>query len=88
LLTFIPLMRIWFEAFWKAAPAHKSPIAKADRLMFAPVLGLSAVLLLIGLAPSALIGLSDQAAAGVLDAESYLRVVLKSSTPSSVEVNP
>ncbi len=86
LLTFIPLMRIWFEAFWKAAPEQQAPAVATDRLLIAPVLALSAILLLIGLAPSSLIVLADQAAAGVLDAESYLRVVLDSATTPNVEI--
>jgi multicomponent Na+:H+ antiporter subunit D len=122
LLTFIPLMRIWFEAFWKTAPvslrvspavlmtstsqsaaligmpetaASQAVVVGADQdevhtditagehWKLAPVFGLSALLLLLGLAPSSLISLADSAAAGVLDVNPYIEVVLGAPAPLS-----
>lgn len=102
LLTFIPLMRIWFEAFWKAAPrsddapvkepelsnAASGSAARSESMQLAPVVALSAVLLLIGLAPASLISLTDQAAAGVLNVDAYLQVVLGSGTVPTEEIKP
>jgi len=88
LLTFIPLMRIWFEAFWKSAPKENNLEVNMNKLSMAPVLGLSVILLLIGLMPSSLIALADLAASGVLDNESYLQVVLGSETAANVEIKP
>jgi multicomponent Na+:H+ antiporter subunit D len=102
LLTFIPLMRIWFEAFWKDAPENNTQSPSDDAatlatteitsqthpLQVVPVLGLSAILLLIGLAPASLISLADKAAAGVIDVETYLNVVLEPSTPPNLEIKP
>lgn len=93
LLTFIPLMRIWFEAFWKPAPVTglesstssiSSPASNPDRddsaqssfARLIPVLGLSAILLLIGIHPTPLIDLADVAAKSVLDVSAYREVVL------------
>lgn len=80
LLSFIPLMRIWFEAFWKPAPVSDvvlSESAASDQHMrLIPVVGLSAALLLIGLNPAPLIDLADMAANGVLNVDSYIEVVL------------
>jgi len=97
LLTFIPLMRIWFEAFWKAAPEdHHSKaaatVSKASStvsmLQLGPVLALSAVLLLIGLAPSFLIEVADRSAAEVLNVDAYLEVVLGTVATPDVELKP
>ena len=94
LLTFIPLMRIWFEAFWKAAPASSSQetdaptAATSDSFKLVPILGLSAILFLIGFFPSSLVELSDLAAAGVLDTQAYIQVVLHSAPELNVEVKP
>jgi len=87
LMIFIPLMRIWFEAFWKTTPEHQVPV-ETDRLLMVPVLALSAMLLMLGLAPSFLITLAEQAAAGVLDTESYLQVVLGSAATPTPEIKP
>jgi len=88
LLTFIPLMRIWFEAFWKAAPENQTITRATDKILLTPVLALSAILLLIGLAPSSLLTLADHAAAGVLNSESYLKVVLEPNYAPNMELKP
>jgi len=88
LLTFIPLMRIWFEAFWKAAPENQTITRATDKILLTPVLALSAILLLIGLAPSSLLTLADHAAAGVLNSESYLKVVLEPNYAPNMEPKP
>lgn len=81
LLTFIPLIRIWSEAFWKARPSHKqsntmSHSSKISWSSWAPVCSLSVILLAIGFLPSTLISASDRAAASLLTPETYLERVL------------
>jgi len=111
LLTFVPMIRIWSEAFWKDAPpaangsdgepgtparggargagdAADARGARADGSSVAgtgnggrdarlvPVIGLSLVLLGIGLAPGSLLELADDAAAGLLDPRAYIDGVL------------
>lgn len=74
LLTFIPLIRIWSEAFWKPAPKDSSlrePVPNS----WAPVIGLSAVLLWIGFLPGTLISAADTAAANLLEPKTYLDAV-------------
>lgn len=98
LLTFIPLMRIWFEAFWKPAPdlpagpgmaaASDGELAGNEHWQMAPVVALSAVLLLLGLAPATLIAMADRAADGVLDVQPYINVVLDSVAPVTMESKP
>ena len=91
LLTFIPLIRIWSEAFWKPRPLDAEiPTAKApniteantsveppDKYTWAPVLGLSIIMLLIGFFPSKIIELSDTAAKNLITPSTYLETVNK-----------
>lgn len=95
LLTFIPLVRIWSEAFWKARPLDDSgslkivTSASAAPTAFAwvPVLGLSALMLLIGFMPGGIIVLSDAAAQGLLTPDAYLNSVLPSSSIETEALN-
>ena len=93
LLTFIPLIRIWSEAFWKAKPvdavvgtdaAHdKNPptktFAKPDHYSWLPVLGLSAIMILFGLLPGKVIEWSDVAAEGLLTPTRYMETVMQTT---------
>jgi len=85
LITFIPLIRIWSEAFWKAAPeqvqqtSHSRP-ASIQKTALLPVLGLSLALLWIGFQPAWLIDAADRSAQSLLAPQSYINAVLPSVT--------
>lgn len=93
LLTFIPLIRIWSEAFWKAKPMHSDTVDdtekgnetiahgvlrtdRPDAFAWVPVLGLSAVMLLIGFLPGKIIDMSDIAAQSLMSRDAYMSTVL------------
>ncbi|MFK7858535.1 MAG: proton-conducting transporter membrane subunit [Granulosicoccus sp.] len=84
LLTFIPLIRIWSEAFWKARPldtesdanATAKPLNDPGAYAWTPVLGLSAIMLLIGFLPGKIIDMSDTAAQSLMTRAAYLDTVL------------
>lgn len=84
LLTFIPLIRIWSEAFWKSKPldmpatSTTKPVNLPDAYAWIPVLGLSAIMLLIGLLPAKIIDMSDTAAQSLMTRSAYLDTVLPS----------
>ena len=89
LITFIPLIRIWSEAFWKAAPerghastARETSVAGAA---MAPVLVLSAALLWIGLQPALLISVAEQSAQNLLAPQSYVDAVLPTADEPGTE---
>lgn len=90
LLTFIPLIRIWSEAFWKARPLdadlpHGSDNPSETKIqsgatnpyVWVPVLSLSALMLLFGFLPATIIELSDTAAQGLLTPSAYLESVMQ-----------
>ena len=85
LLTFVPLIRIWSEAFWKAKPTtnehpQSNPaltFVKPNQYLWVPVLGLSLVMLLIGLLPGGIIAMSDTAAQNLVNPSAYLSSVLR-----------
>jgi len=75
LLTFVPLIRIWSEAFWKAAPEGvvlQSPAKQS----WIPVISLSLLLLWIGFLPGVLIDGADAAAASLINPQVYIDSVL------------
>ena len=86
LITFIPLIRIWSEAFWKSAPGKQSPqqqnqaqqarLAPIPAVALTPVIGLSLILLWIGLQPAMLIDVADRAAHHLLAPQAYVDSVL------------
>lgn len=94
LLTFIPLIRIWSEAFWKARPMiTDSEVAESQTIYtpeaskipwsaWVPIASLSAVLLGVGFLPASLISVSDQAAQALLTPGNYLEKVLISDVQS------
>ncbi len=89
LLTFIPLVRIWSEAFWKARPLTPGPNTRApitpDSYTWAPVLALSALMLGFGLLPGSIIDLSDTAATSLLEPSAYLESVLPREPVATME---
>lgn len=110
LLTFIPLMRIWLEAFWKPRPLDARPeiveslnndiivvetgsvksavplVVPPNLYIWTPVLGLSAVMLIIGFMPGKIIELSDTAAKTLIDPSAYIDTVLpnRSAVPNNL----
>lgn len=90
-LTFIPLIRIWSEAFWKARPlddANASTLRvtnQTNSFVWAPVLGLSALMLVLGLFPGAVIQMSDSAAQQLLSPGTYIETVLSTAANTTTE---
>ncbi|MFT6304364.1 MAG: multicomponent Na+:H+ antiporter subunit D, partial [Pseudomonadales bacterium] len=80
LLTFIPLIRIWSEAFWKSKPLDvqisTNSVERPTSYAWIPVLGLSAIMLLIGFLPAKIIDMSDIAAQSLITRSAYLNTVL------------
>ncbi|SDY43875.1 Na+/H+ antiporter subunit D [Citreimonas salinaria] len=80
-LTIYSMTKIWAEAFWKAHPDGVEPkltrIGTAQRRwLLAPVIGLAALTMLIGLFPQPFIGFAETAAQQLLDPSDYIRTVL------------
>jgi len=75
LLTFIPLIRIWSEAFWKAAP-EGVVLQSPAKPSWIPVISLSLLLLWIGFLPGMLIDGADAAAASLINPQVYIDSVL------------
>jgi len=96
LLTFVPMIRIWSEAFWKDAPVEpgqediaRPPTRGPERdSRLIPVIGLSLLLLAIGLQPGPLLALADSAAAGLLDPSRYIDGVLGAAGDQPVTGQP
>ena len=88
LLTFVPLIRIWSEAFWKARPADNGEnrgAAAPTLYAWTPVLALSVLMVLFGLLPGTVIDMSDVAAQTLLSPASYLETVLPDQATLSEE---
>jgi multicomponent Na+:H+ antiporter subunit D len=82
LLTFIPLIRIWSEVFWKPkpldadVPSTAGSVESPNAFAWTPVLGLSAIMLAIGFLPAKIIDMSDTAAKGLITRTAYVDAVL------------
>ncbi|MEO3388084.1 proton-conducting transporter membrane subunit [Mesorhizobium sp. CAU 1741] len=81
-LTLYSMLKIWNEAFWKAAPAEASPAMSAwqsDRrtqlVMLAPVVALAAITLTIGLYAEPFVDYSMRAGEQLLDKSVYIDAV-------------
>ena len=80
-MTLMSMIKIWNEAFWKAAPetAAASPPEPLDRrrlaVLLVPAVGLAVLTLLIGLFPDFLFDLAGRAAGELLDPTPYLEAV-------------
>ena len=89
LLTFIPLIRIWSEAFWKAAPldapasTENVPGKALDGFSWGPVIALSLLMILFGLFPASIINFSDIAADNLLSPSAYVDAVFQPQTTAS-----
>ncbi|ROQ00382.1 multisubunit sodium/proton antiporter MrpD subunit [Stella humosa] len=79
LLTLFSMIKIWNEAFWKAAPegAAALPWTRAERLAtLAPIVVLGGTTLAIGLWTEPFMALSIHAADSLLDRQAYIAAVL------------
>lgn len=79
LLTFLPIGRIWAEAFWKAHPGGEDaprPIAAAPAAMIAPIVVLGGITIAIGLFAAPVWAVAERAAAELLDPARYAAIVL------------
>ncbi len=79
LMTLFSMIKIWNEAFWKAAPEpmERRPQATTEVFAtFAPIVLLAATTLLIGLWTEPFMALSLAAADGLLDREGYIAAVV------------
>jgi len=74
-VTLISMTKIWQEAFWKAAPDDRA-MGTMPRRQWLPVAALAAVTVSIGIAAGPVMDYAMQAAAQLLDPESYIAAVL------------
>lgn len=82
LLTLYSMIKIWNEAFWKAAPEGAAPIAwtRGERIAtYLPIALLCATTMTIGLWTEPFAALAETAAASLLDREAYIAAVLGSA---------
>lgn len=78
-LTLYSMIKIWNEAFWKAAPEGAGPVPWLPRerlVTYAPILALAGLTLTIGLWAQPFAELSLTAANGLLDRNAYIAAVL------------
>ncbi|MEG1239652.1 MAG: Na+/H+ antiporter subunit D, partial [Flavobacterium sp.] len=85
-VTLFVIVRIWSEAFWKISPKpiteeidHFAPFSLSGKIaLIAPIVGLAAVSLFIGLNANSFIKLSEKAAYEMKRPEIYINNVLGS----------
>ena len=80
-LTIYSMTKIWGQAFWSPHPDGSEPrlsqLPTPERAAYlAPVAGLAALTLLIGLVPQPFLAFSEAAAAQLLDPRAYVEAVL------------
>ncbi|SLN24422.1 Na(+)/H(+) antiporter subunit D [Aquimixticola soesokkakensis] len=80
-LTIFSMTKIWAEAFWKDHPDGQEPrlrdIALRERLLaLAPIAGLAALTVVIGLFPAPFLDLASRASAQLLDPQAYIDAVM------------
>jgi multicomponent Na+:H+ antiporter subunit D len=83
ILTLYSMIKIWNEAFWKDAPRSlEVPVlTRGERIAtYAPIIGLAALTLTIGLWTEPFAALSLTVADGLLDRQGYIDAVLGSQT--------
>ena len=91
LLTLYSMIKIWNEAFWKAAPAAPVPASwtRAERVaVFAPIVSLCAVTLAIGVWTEPFAAFSLAAAEALLDRQGYIAAVLGPAPLALGEATP
>jgi multicomponent Na+:H+ antiporter subunit D len=83
LLTLFSMTKIWNEAFWKDAPEDEhepAPPARVPALLLAPIVGLAAVTVAVGLLAGPVFDLASRAAAQLADPSAYVAAVLGTPT--------
>lgn len=93
LVTLMSMTKIWNEAFWKPAPVgtedEQCITEQAEKkyrsrtLMYVPVVLLTLLGVVLGLAPNPLLDIVQQAAAQLVHPTEYVRAVLGDSTDES-----
>jgi multicomponent Na+:H+ antiporter subunit D len=77
LLTLFSMTKIFGEAFWKAPEeAPPAPAARADATLVAPVAGLAALTVLLGLLAGPAFAVAQEIARQLLDPSAYVAAVL------------
>ncbi|MEM3086171.1 MAG: Na+/H+ antiporter subunit D [Halobacteria archaeon] len=79
LLTLFSMTKLWAEAFWKPAPPAPPPPPPGRREMvplLAPIVGLAALTVVLGLAAEPFLALSLRAAEQLMDPSEYIAAVL------------
>ncbi|HET6424910.1 MAG TPA: Na+/H+ antiporter subunit D [Planctomycetaceae bacterium] len=88
ILTLISMIKIWNEAFWKPRPDDALPASVPSRtatfLMYAPIVLLTALTVLFGLAPEPLLVVVRDAAEQLLHRPHYVKAVLGMEFDESV----
>ena len=94
LLTLYSMLKIWNEAFWKAAPASNGTALEAWRsddrskaLMLTPIVSLTLVTLTIGLYAEPFVDFSMRAAQQLIDKTAYINAVFGPDS-NLAQVNP
>ena len=82
LLTLFSMTKIWQYAYWSPLPEGARLAERPSRLLYAPVVGLAALTLLLGLWSQPLIALGDAAAAELLDPSRYVAAVFGEAAPT------
>ncbi len=85
LLTLLSMAKIWLGAFWKPAPEARSP-GRVPAAMLAPIAGLGAITVMIGLMAQPLVTYSQRTAAELTDRERYIGLVLNPSADSATRL--
>jgi len=76
ILTLLSMLKIWFGAFWKAAPKDAAPVlSRSSRGMTAVAGALTLISLCIGLGAGHFLGIAEHAAHETLDRTAYVRTV-------------
>jgi multicomponent Na+:H+ antiporter subunit D len=82
LFTIFSMIKIWNEAFWKAAPEGveiSAPSVGQGRFLYAPIAMLALLTVCVGLAAGPALELAQRAAAELLDPGGYAQAILGSS---------
>lgn len=94
-LTLYSMLKIWNEAFWKAAPAESTAAmqrwltdAGTRRTMLTPIVLLATITLTIGLMAEPFVAFSLRAGEQLLDKSSYIEAVLGPGAQRTAEARP
>ncbi len=88
LFTLFSMVKIWQYAYWKPAPEDRALAAAPSAFLYAPVVGLAALTLLLGLWSTPLIAIGDAAAAELLDPSRYVAAVLGPEAAAALGGSP